>query len=134
MKKYLLYQTIFCLAGTSVLLPSRVYGKEKTEPKKDAKLPNVVVILADDHGFYTASDSRQCLPAGEILLPELLKKKGCTTGIFGKWHLGLERPYYRTSRGFDTFYGFSGDVSAIIANKPDIDLSLGTFIFDCVEL
>lgn len=163
MKKYLLYQTIFCLAGTSLLLPSRAYCKEKTEPKKDSKLPNVVVILADDqgyadvsyhqhpneistpaidqlaksgvvftnayasayvsaptragfltgryqqrYGFYTASDSRQGLPVGEILLPELLKKKGYTTGIFGKWHLGLERPYYPTSRGFDSFYGFLG--------------------------
>lgn len=28
--------------------------------------------------------------------------------------------------------GFSGDGSAIIANKPDFDPSLGTFVFDCV--
>ncbi|HUX55543.1 MAG TPA: sulfatase-like hydrolase/transferase [Bacteroidales bacterium] len=163
MKKYLLYQTVFYLAGTSILMPNYAFGNEKTEAKKDPKLPNILVILADDqgyadvsyhehpqgistpaidqlaktgivftngyasayvsaptragfltgryqqrYGFYTASDSRQGLPVGEILLPELLKKKGYKTGIFGKWHLGLERPYYPTSRGFDTFYGFLG--------------------------
>jgi arylsulfatase A-like enzyme len=163
MKTFLLYQTIFYLAGTSILMPDKALCIEKTEAKKDPKLPNILVILADDqgyadvsyhehpkevstpaidqlaktgivftngyasayvsaptragfltgryqqrYGFYTASNSRQGLPVGEILLPELLKKKGYITGIFGKWHLGLERPYYPTSRGFDTFYGFLG--------------------------
>ncbi|MCX6326765.1 MAG: sulfatase [Bacteroidia bacterium] len=60
------------------------------------------------YGFYTASDSRQGLPLSEVLLPKILKEKGYITGIFGKWHLGLEKPYYPTSRGFDTFYGFLG--------------------------
>jgi len=59
-------------------------------------------------GFYRAPDSRQGLPLSEKLLPEVLEKNGYKTGIFGKWHLGLERPYYPTSRGFDSFYGFLG--------------------------
>jgi len=163
MNNYLLYQTIICFAGTSVMLPYNSSGNEKAQPKKDSKLPNVIILLADDqgyadvsyhehpngistpaidqlaksgvvftngyasayvcaptraglltgryqqrYGFYTASDSRQGLPVSEILLPELLKKKGYKTGVFGKWHLGLEKPYYPTSRGFDTFYGFLG--------------------------
>jgi len=62
------------------------------------------------YGFYTASDSRQGLPVSEILLPELLKKKGYTTGIFGKWHLGLEAPNLPNMRGFDHFHGFLGDM------------------------
>ena len=59
-------------------------------------------------GFYTASDSRQGLPLTERLLPAVLKENGYITGILGKWHLGLEKPYYPASRGFDTFYGFLG--------------------------
>ena len=163
MRKPSLYQTVFLLAGSSILLPVIASCAEKSEYKKDLKLPNIVILLADDqgyadvsyhghasdistpaidqlaksgvvftngyasgyvcaptraglltgryqqrYGFYTASDSRQGLPVSEILLPELLKKKGYTTGVFGKWHLGLERPYYPTSRGFDNFYGFLG--------------------------
>ncbi|HUX55537.1 MAG TPA: sulfatase-like hydrolase/transferase [Bacteroidales bacterium] len=163
MKNNFFYPTIFCLAGPSFILPSSALCSEKAEIKKDSKLPNILVLLADDqgyadvsyhehpagistpaidqlaksgivftngyasgyvsaptraglltgryqqrYGFYTASDSRQGLPVGEILLPELLKKKGYTSGIFGKWHLGLEKPYYPTSRGFDNFYGFLG--------------------------
>lgn len=59
-------------------------------------------------GFYTASDSRQGMPKGEITLADVLKKEGYRTGAFGKWHLGLTKPFYPTSRGFDEFYGFLG--------------------------
>lgn len=34
-------------------------------------------------------------------LPQVLKKVGYTTGIFGKWHLGDEEPYQPHRRGFD---------------------------------
>jgi arylsulfatase A-like enzyme len=59
-------------------------------------------------GFYTAGDSRQGMPKEEITMADVLKKEGYTTGVFGKWHLGLTEPFYPTSRGFDEFYGFLG--------------------------
>jgi len=59
-------------------------------------------------GFYTAFDSRQGLPLSERTLAEYLKEEGYTTGIFGKWHVGLEYDYRPLQRGFDEFYGFLG--------------------------
>jgi arylsulfatase A-like enzyme len=59
-------------------------------------------------GFYRASDSRIGMPLSEITLAEVLKKEGYTTGVFGKWHLGLTKEYHPCSRGFDEFYGFLG--------------------------
>ncbi len=59
-------------------------------------------------GFYRASDSRQGLPINEKTIAQYLKEEGYTTGIFGKWHLGLEYDYRPLQRGFDQFYGFLG--------------------------
>ena len=59
-------------------------------------------------GFYEASDSRTGMPTSEITLADLLKREGYATGVFGKWHLGLEPPYRPLQRGFDEFYGFLG--------------------------
>ena len=59
-------------------------------------------------GFYTAGDSRTGLPLTEITIADILKKHGYATGVFGKWHLGIEEPYHPLKRGFDEFYGFLG--------------------------
>jgi len=42
----------------------------------------------------------------EVLLPQLLKKAGYVTGIFGKWDMGQLRRFLPLQRGFDHFYGF----------------------------
>ncbi len=40
-------------------------------------------------------------------LPERLKQNGYMTGLFGKWHNGLQYPHDPIGQGFDEFYGFS---------------------------
>jgi arylsulfatase A-like enzyme len=50
----------------------------------------------------------RCIRNDVKMLPELLKKAGYTTGIFGKWHLGYQTPNTPNERGFDEFYGFLG--------------------------
>ena len=43
-----------------------------------------------------------------ILLPQLLKRAGYATGMFGKWHLGYDNKNVPNARGFDEFVGFLG--------------------------
>ncbi len=47
------------------------------------------------------------IPRSETLLPELLKKRGYSTALFGKWHLGHHDPAdMPNARGFDEWQGF----------------------------
>jgi arylsulfatase A-like enzyme len=50
-------------------------------------------------------DSKGGLPADEITIAELLKSKGYSTALLGKWHLGHLPPYSPLQHGFDYFYG-----------------------------
>jgi arylsulfatase A-like enzyme len=59
-------------------------------------------------GFYRAPDSRIGMPLSEITIADVLRKEGYATGVFGKWHLGIEPAYHPLKRGFDEFYGFLG--------------------------
>jgi arylsulfatase A len=42
----------------------------------------------------------------EILLPQMLQQAGYSSGIFGKWDLGMHRRFLPLERGWDEFYGF----------------------------
>jgi arylsulfatase A len=45
------------------------------------------------------------IPEDEVLLPEVLSRRGYRTGMVGKWHLG-DRPGHRPNdRGFASYYG-----------------------------
>ncbi len=47
----------------------------------------------------------------EILIPQLLRKAGYTTGCFGKWNIGFAPGSRPTERGFDEFFGHaSGNI------------------------
>jgi arylsulfatase A-like enzyme len=56
-------------------------------------------------------DMEPGLPVEEIALPRMLKRAGCATGLFGKWHLGYRREFGPVAHGFDEFFGFlSADI------------------------
>ncbi len=59
----------------------------------------------DNTGPPTHQPAYVGLPANETTLAEALKKRGYTTGIVGKWHLGQTRSQHPQSRGFDEFFG-----------------------------
>ena len=48
------------------------------------------------------------LPDNAITLPEVLKKSGYATALFGKWHLGYPDRDNPVNHGFDEFIGFLG--------------------------
>ena len=50
------------------------------------------------------------LPADAVTIPQVLKKAGYATGMYGKWHLGYQPPNMPTHFGFDDFRGLlTGD-------------------------
>ncbi len=53
-----------------------------------------------------AMKSKQVLPSDTVTLPELLRKRGYSTAITGKWHLGLRPESGPRQYGFDHTYGF----------------------------
>ena len=60
-------------------------------------------IVMDVLGRY--SYNVRGIPQDEILLPEVLGRRGYRTGLVGKWHLGGTQGFLPNDRGFDTFYG-----------------------------
>jgi arylsulfatase A len=47
----------------------------------------------------------QGIPKDEVLLSEVLSRRGYRTGLVGKWHLGGTPGFLPNDRGFDSFYG-----------------------------
>lgn len=56
--------------------------------------------------------SENGLHPDEETIAELLKKKGYTTAIFGKWHLGHHKEFLPLQHGFDEYFGlpYSNDM------------------------
>lgn len=59
-------------------------------------------------GTWDSHQGQLPMPAGEVTIAEILKKKGYATGAFGKW--GIGRPGSEgdpLKQGFDRFYGYN---------------------------
>jgi len=63
-------------------------------------------------GVVTAAKHRHTgMALKEVTFAEVLKKRGYTTGIFGKWHVGYSVEFNPVRQGFDEFIGYvSGNV------------------------
>lgn len=83
------------------------------------------------------------LPTNVKLIPELLKDNGYKTCAIGKWHLGDEKKFWPTSRGFDYWFGFSGGglnywgdtgkkpvITGVLRNGVPVDKSELTYLTD----
>ena len=54
----------------------------------------------------------QGLSADETTIAEMLKTRGYATGMYGKWHLGHQKPFLPLQHGFDDYLGlpYSNDM------------------------
>ncbi|KAL7979786.1 hypothetical protein Chor_008124 [Crotalus horridus] len=68
--------------------------------------------------FYP--DSQGGLPLAEVTVAELLKERGYTTAMVGKWHLGLgpKGMFLPTNQGFDHFFGIPYSHDQSILEQP----------------
>jgi arylsulfatase A-like enzyme len=58
----------------------------------------------------TAGVTENGMPLEAVTIAEVLKNKGYTTGMFGKWHLGYKPPLTPANQGFNEYRGLlSGD-------------------------
>ncbi len=46
------------------------------------------------------------IPDTTVTIAQLLKANGYNTAMSGKWHVGNDKAYWPTKKGFDKFYGF----------------------------
>jgi arylsulfatase A-like enzyme len=55
---------------------------------------------------FGANDEERGLSVTGASMPELLKRSGYATGLFGKWHLGFVPRFGPNAHGFTEFFGF----------------------------
>ncbi|MCL4131948.1 UNVERIFIED_CONTAM: hypothetical protein GTU68_044040 [Idotea baltica] len=64
-------------------------------------------------GVRSVTNGFETMNPEAVTLAEILKEKGYSTGIFGKWHLGEYEPSHPNHQGFDSFVGFRTGHTAI---------------------
>ncbi|WP_198144118.1 arylsulfatase [Gilvimarinus agarilyticus] len=73
--------------------------------------PTRASVLTGRHslatGVYSVTRGGEKMFSDEVTLAEHFKQAGYRTGLFGKWHNGLQYPYNPNGQGFDEFYGFA---------------------------
>ncbi|HEV2294206.1 MAG TPA: sulfatase [Tepidisphaeraceae bacterium] len=97
-----------CTPSRAALLtgcyPKRV-GLAEVAPKGDARSGRVLY-----------ANSPYGLNPDEVTIAELLKSRGYTTGMVGKWHLGDAREFLPTKQDFDSYFGipYSNDMKPLV--------------------
>jgi arylsulfatase A-like enzyme len=69
------------------------------------------------------------LPLEKVTIAQALKEAGYATGMFGKWHLGLDAKHHPGARGFDEAIESSG-VHFDFKTHPPVDVEPGVYLAD----
>jgi len=100
---------------------------------------NIVMDVLERYSYDV-----QGIPKDEVLLSEVLQRRGYHTGLVGKWHLGGTPGYLPNDRGFDSFYGalwsnddtpyaIYRDRQVVIPAPADEDLLTHNFTLEAVN-
>jgi arylsulfatase len=79
-------------------------------------------LMTGRYAIRTGATQGQGITLWEVTMAEALKSAGYATGLFGKWHLGGDRPEGRrepSHQGFDEYYGIprtSNEAQTTIGN------------------
>lgn len=81
-------------------------------------------IVQPGHKLYDTNPPVALDPKTSITFAEVLKQKGYTTGLVGKWHLGDwtakgKQQFHPTNHGFDYFMGLTGGGTR--PNNPELE-------------
>jgi len=71
------------------------------------------------HLFINRNNFNDGLPSTEITIAEMLKQRGYSTGLVGKWNLGVGEGYYPDQRGYDYSYYFEGALTRYVNDPVD---------------
>ena len=85
-------------------------------------------------GIWDTFRGRSNMASDEKTTGEYLKEIGYTTGLFGKWHLGVNYPFRPDEQGFDSTYVEAGDdrFHPIFFKNGQITQPINRFLDDAV--
>jgi autotransporter-associated beta strand protein len=72
-----------------------------------------------DYNINSTSSPLVGVPTSELMMPQRMKDLGYSTGMVGKWHIGLSAAQLPNEKGFDSFYGFWESNRPFFDSDPD---------------
>lgn len=70
-------------------------------------------------GYYFEENAHPGLPTTEVTLAKRLQRAGYVTGMLGTWQLGFRPEQRPNRRGFDEFFGASGEANGGLIYRGD---------------